>query len=66
MGDSNKKLLKQNGATSQTKICKYGIYSLGRHATWRKILLDDVVGDIERIQSMMKTSAYDRMLGKTR
>lgn len=43
-----------------------GIYSLGRHATWRKILLDDVVHDIERIQSMMKTSAYDRMLGKSK
>lgn len=43
-----------------------GIYSLGRHATWRKILLDDVVHDIECIQSMMKTSAYDRMLGKTK
>lgn len=43
-----------------------GIYSLGRHATWRKILLDDVVHDIERIQSMMKTSAYDRMLGKAK
>lgn len=43
-----------------------GIYSLGRHATWRKILLDDVVRDVERIQSMMKTSAYDRMLGKTK
>lgn len=41
-----------------------GIYSLGRHATWRKILLDDVVKDIEQIQSMMKTSAYDRMLGR--
>lgn len=41
-----------------------GIYSLGRHATWRKILLDDVAHDVERIQSMMKTSAYDRMLGK--
>lgn len=41
-----------------------GIYSLGRHATWRKILLDDVVQDIQRIESMLKTSAYDRMLGK--
>lgn len=40
-----------------------GIYSLGRHATWRKILLDDVVNDIQRIESMLKTSAYDRMLG---
>lgn len=43
-----------------------GIYSLGRHATWRKILLDDVVNDIHRIESMLKTSAYDRMLGKTK
>ena len=43
-----------------------GIYSLGRHATWRKILLDDVANDIKRIESMLKTSAYDRMLGKTK
>lgn len=43
-----------------------GIYSLGRHATWRKILLDDVVQDIQRIESMLKTSAYDRMLGKSK
>ena len=43
-----------------------GIYSLGRHATWRKILLDDVVNDIKRIESMLKTSAYDRMLGKAK
>lgn len=43
-----------------------GIYSLGRHATWRKILLDDIVQDIQRIESMLKTSAYDRMLGKSK
>lgn len=43
-----------------------GVYSLGRHATWRKILLDDVVQDINRIESMLKTSAYDRLLGKTK
>lgn len=43
-----------------------GIYSLGRHATWRKILLDDVVNDIQQIESMLNTSAYDRMLGKTK
>lgn len=43
-----------------------GIYSLGRHATWRKILLDDVVNDIKRIETMLKTSAYDRMLGKSK
>ncbi len=43
-----------------------GVYSLGRHATWRKILLDDVVHDIHRIESMLQTSAYDRMLGRTK
>lgn len=43
-----------------------GIYSLGRHATWRKIILDDVVHDIKQIESMLKTSAYDRMLGKSK
>lgn len=42
------------------------IYSLGRHATWRKIMLDDVVNDIQRIEHMMKTSAYDRMLGRAK
>lgn len=42
----------------------FGIYSLGRHATWRKILLDDVACDIDRIKSMIRTSLYDRMLGK--
>ncbi len=26
--------------------CRHGIYSLGRFATWRNILLDDVVDDI--------------------
>lgn len=43
----------------------HNIYSLGRHATWRKVLLDDVAQDIKRIDTMMKTSAYNRMLGKT-
>ena len=29
------------------------VYSLGRFATWRNILLDDVVEDARRIQRMM-------------
>ena len=43
---------------------KHNIYSLGRHATWRKVLLDDVVQDIDRIERMIKHSAYDLMVGK--
>lgn len=39
---------------------KYGIYSLGRFACWRNILLDDVVDDIAVIKRLLKTrSAYD-------
>lgn len=47
-----------------TLTSEENIYSLGRHATWRKILLDDVVQDLQRIESMIKTSAYDRLLGR--
>lgn len=38
----------------------YGIYSLGRFATWRNILLDDVVDDIAVIKRLLRSaSAYD-------
>lgn len=36
-----------------------GIYSLGRFATWRNILLDDVVQDIDVIKSLMRTGSYE-------
>lgn len=36
-----------------------GIYSLGRFATWRNILLDDVVKDIHAIKKMMNSTPYD-------
>lgn len=39
---------------------EYGIYSLGRFATWRQILLDDVVKDINVIEGLMNGTAYDR------
>jgi hypothetical protein len=29
------------------------IYSLGRYATWRNILLDDVVQDVKRVESFI-------------
>lgn len=37
----------------------YGIFSLGRFATWRNILLDDVVQDIAVIRRLLKVSRYD-------
>jgi len=38
----------------------HNIYSLGRFATWRNILLDDVVDDIAVIKRLLKTNnAYD-------
>lgn len=39
---------------------EHGIYSLGRFACWRNILLDDVVDDIAVIKRLLKTrSPYD-------
>jgi hypothetical protein len=32
---------------------KYNIYSLGRYATWRNILLDDVVQDVRRVEEFL-------------
>lgn len=33
----------------------YNIYSLGRFATWRQILLDDLIGDLDVINSLMNS-----------
>lgn len=45
---------------------KWNIYSLGRFATWRNLLLDDVVHDAAVIKRMMTASSdYDRALGRT-
>ena len=39
---------------------EFNIFSLGRFATWRNILLDDVVDDITQIKKLMRSgSAYD-------
>lgn len=40
---------------------EHNIYSLGRFATWRNILLDDVVNDIAVIRRMMRVSDYERL-----
>lgn len=41
---------------------RYGIYSLGRFATWRNILLDDVMHDVAVIKQLASASAYERQL----
>lgn len=41
---------------------KGGVYSLGRFATWRNVLLDDVAQDIEVIRRMLTSDAYGREL----
>jgi hypothetical protein len=41
---------------------QYGIYSLGRFATWRNVLLDDVVKDIDVVRKLLKSSPYDSHL----
>jgi hypothetical protein len=33
---------------------QFNIYSLGRFATWRNILLDDIVSDVERIKDLIE------------
>ena len=39
---------------------KYGIYSLGRFATWRPgLLMDDVVHDVQVIRRIMNNGSYD-------
>jgi len=42
---------------------KFDIYSLGRYATWRQILLDDVIKDIDVISRFItQRVGYDRQL----
>ena len=38
---------------------QYNIYSVGRFATWRQIVLDDVVDDVLRVRDMMLGNKYD-------
>lgn len=42
---------------------KYHIYSLGRFATWRQILLDDIVADVKMIEKLfLNPSTYTRKI----
>ena len=40
----------------------HNIFSLGRFATWRNVLLDDVVHDVAVIKRLMTAQAYDAKL----
>jgi hypothetical protein len=40
----------------------YNVFSIGRFATWRNILLDDVVKDIDIVQRLIAASSYGREL----
>lgn len=40
----------------------HGLYSVGRFATWRNILLDDVVQDVDVVKRLIKSSEYDRRI----
>lgn len=43
---------------------EFNLYSVGRFAVWRQILLDDVVNDVRVVESMItQRSAYRRRLG---
>lgn len=43
----------------------HGIFSLGRFATWRNILLDDVVQDIDVLKRLMRGDGYELFKGMT-
>ncbi len=38
---------------------KHNVYSLGRFATWRNILLDDVLQDVYVIKRLLNSNEYD-------
>ena len=44
---------------------RFGVYSLGRFATWRNVLLDDVVHDAFVIKRMIAADAYGRAMMAT-
>jgi hypothetical protein len=45
---------------------QHGVYSLGRFATWRNILLDDVLQDLNVIKKLVNADSYTRKLQSLR
>ena len=42
---------------------RYNLYSVGRFATWRQLLLDDVVEDIQKVEHFIRgDSDYNRKM----
>ena len=41
---------------------EYGIYSIGRFATWRNILLADLVNDVAVVKRLLKADEHDRRI----
>lgn len=39
---------------------RFGIYSLGRYATWRNITSEDILPDLEKISQLMEMGKYGR------
>jgi hypothetical protein len=39
---------------------RYDIFSLGRFGTWRNILMDDVLNDLQVIKKLMNATTYER------
>lgn len=52
----------QRKALLHQLTAEHGIYSLGRFATWRNVLLDDVVADIAVLRRLMRASNYERRI----
>jgi hypothetical protein len=40
---------------------QHGVYSFGRFATWRNLLLDDLVQDLDVIKKLISSSSYDNL-----
>ena len=45
---------------------KFNIFSLGRFATWRNLLLDDVIKDIAVLKRLMNSGIYERSVYNTK
>lgn len=52
----------QRRSLLSTLTAQHGIFSLGRFATWRNVLLDDVVQDARVIQRLMSAGGYEASL----